>query len=224
MGCCFSSTAIDEPVTVTKMHVLGPKRAGKSSFINFLYVLQKNCKKENIHELKEVLIPSKYIEKAPASGNNDNQYQINYKGLWKITEIQGIDIENDETFDSAKAQITKASADVYLVIMNGAKSRKDFEFESTKSKISDIIKTLDSKKLFLLFTNCGTAPNIDPVDYPNDIPTKHYFNYDNVLFSLNLEEEAKSARMLKKIGSSFEDCLDVVNKLLDSINNEKAKK
>ena len=231
---CFSESGNDRTDKKMTIIVCGPKRSGKSSFINLMYAASKRYAPSDIHTIDEVAIPSKYIANSANIGKeigkmrywNPQAYSYLIQYVNPLTnesinlefiEAPGIDLDKDPEVDKSITieLIKKFKPCKVLLVMNGSKCRKDCEYENMNLKLSEIASFVESPSLFLLLTNSRLSPNLERDDFPSGISIKNIYFYDNVLFSVDMQNTSTNKKMRANVSDSYEECLTTAKNLID---------
>jgi signal recognition particle receptor subunit beta len=203
--------------------VCGPCKSGKSSFINQLYAMSQKYTQNNITEIQKSAIKTKYLEPElkPESTKFDNAllYRMNiivdgHETKVILIEAPGITTDTlSDTEEKITEEIIKGNKNAaVVVVMNGALSRKDFEHEVTKNKMSKVLEKVAQNKIFLLLTNVSVEPNMD--DLPLNIDKNRVYSYNNLVFGIDPAIFKKKERVIK---DEYQNCYEVVEKMLSEI-------
>jgi GTP-binding protein EngB required for normal cell division len=205
---------------------LGETGAGKSSLINLLNFWGKGetdlCKAASILTLSnesgkqnqtasQTKKPQKY-DFPNVIGSDGQSYNLHLIDTPGMGDTCGIAQDDDGVKEILKFLARLPALHAIVLVINGSNARVSSRTKYILQRLSSMCPASYSAHMYLLLTNTQLDPNFNVKVIPVDIPPKHIFPLDNLLFSaLPMPFEKLSSPQQKKIALNYEECQELLS-------------
>ena len=212
--------------------VLGATGAGKSSLINLLYLWSQGY--ENIKDVKEALIPTKFLPGKTNTESNDvtrldlNQTQKSFVHKFQLKtdeciydlslmdtpgfgDVRGIQKDNEYTDNILDTVSKKYELNCIILMMNGSDPRLTDRNKYIFHCLTGIIPNVVRENLIVLLSNVRNTPNLDFRKALNiNVPQERVFFIDNLIFGVDIAK----TEYLNELDFEFKKLKDKVSTIL----------